>query len=195
MIVEPIFTNFIASEFLDIDNSAIERECYKIVNTRAKTPHYQYGITYEDSQTPVFKPLFDAIVSKLAFMHEHLEMSKEFTQEIYSVWMNYNESPITTAPHSHAPAFLSGVYYVKSSQGSGMLEFINPVTEMPWAIGPGTRLKNNAYNSDKWGIVPEAGKLIIFPSWLMHYVCPRTDNEDRISIAFNSKIIPYDTNL
>jgi uncharacterized protein (TIGR02466 family) len=190
MIVEPIFTNFIASEFLDIDNSAIERECYKIVNTRAKTPHYQYGITYEDSQNPIFKPLFDAIINKLAFMHEHLEMSKDFTQEIYSVWMNYNESPITTAPHSHAPAFLSGVYYVKSSPGSGMLEFINPVTEMPWAIGPGTRLKNNAYNSDKWGIMPEAGKLIIFPSWLMHYVVPRTDDKDRISIAFNSKLIP-----
>jgi uncharacterized protein (TIGR02466 family) len=190
MKIEPIFTNFIASEFLDVDNSAIEDACYEIVKTREKSPHCQYYVTYEDSQTTALKPLFDQIVAKLAHLHEHFEFSKEFTQEIYSVWMNYNESPITTAPHSHAPAFFSGVYYVKSSEGSGKLEFMNPVTQLPWVITPGTRLMNNAYNSDRWGIKPEAGKLILFPSWLTHYVCPRTDNEDRISIAFNSKITP-----
>jgi hypothetical protein len=190
MKVESIFTNFIASEFLDIDNSAIERMAYDMVKTKTMSPHHQYYITYEDSQTPALKPLFDIIIDKLAYLHEHFDFSKDFTQEIYSVWMNYNESPITSAPHSHAPAFFSGVYYVKSSEGSGNLDFMNPVSEVSWAIGPGTRLKNNAYNSDRWAIKPEAGKLIIFPSWLTHYVCPRTDDKDRISIAFNSKITP-----
>ena len=34
-------------------------------------------------------------------------------------------------------------------------------------------------------IVPEAGTLVIFPSWLEHGVNQNLGNADRVSIAFN----------
>jgi ectoine hydroxylase-related dioxygenase (phytanoyl-CoA dioxygenase family) len=40
-------------------------------------------------------------------------------------------------------------------------------------------------NSPVQFIVPEAGTLIIFPSWLEHGVNQNLGNADRISIAFN----------
>jgi hypothetical protein len=41
------------------------------------------------------------------------------------------------------------------------------------------------FNANKWHIEPEPGKLIIFPSWLMHYVEDNNSQEDRLSMAFN----------
>jgi hypothetical protein len=33
---------------------------------------------------------------------------------------------------------------------------------------------------------PKTGDLIIFPSWLTHYVIMKPNNKNRISIAFNT---------
>ena len=34
---------------------------------------------------------------------------------------------------------------------------------------------------------PKSGKLVIFPSWLCHYVYPNKSKTQRISIAFNTQ--------
>ena len=39
---------------------------------------------------------------------------------------------------------------------------------------------------------PEKGKLVLFPSWLEHYVEPNLTNEDRISMSFDTQIHVYD---
>jgi hypothetical protein len=45
----------------------------------------------------------------------------------------------------------------------------------------------NAFNGAEIAHEPVSGKLLIFPSWLMHYVEPSP--EERISIAFNASMI------
>ena len=40
-----------------------------------------------------------------------------------------------------------------------------------------------------WGIPPEENKILLFPSWLPHYVDDNLSDEDRISISFNFGII------
>jgi hypothetical protein len=39
---------------------------------------------------------------------------------------------------------------------------------------------------------PEESKIIIFPSWMSHYVEPNENLEDRISISFNTSIYRED---
>jgi uncharacterized protein (TIGR02466 family) len=34
-------------------------------------------------------------------------------------------------------------------------------------------------------VIPKAGRLVMFPSWLLHQVRPYRGNAERISIAFN----------
>jgi uncharacterized protein (TIGR02466 family) len=36
-----------------------------------------------------------------------------------------------------------------------------------------------------FNLKPEAGKLLLFESWLRHEVPPNLDDEDRVSVSFN----------
>ena len=48
--------------------------------------------------------------------------------------------------------------------------------------------ENNFFNSMTWEVTPEEGKLMIWPSWLLHYVKPNLSDDTRISIAFNTTV-------
>jgi hypothetical protein len=40
-------------------------------------------------------------------------------------------------------------------------------------------------------IPPETGRMVVFPSWLYHWVNPYQGTGERISIAFNSRVTKY----
>jgi|TARA_X000000950_G_scaffold226916_1_gene273859 uncharacterized protein (TIGR02466 family) len=99
-------------------------------------------------------------------------------------WMNATPSGGFNAPHTHPGAHWSGVYYVSQpavEKGeSGKIEFLNPRTDLPnWRI-----LKSPTFGA-KRAIRPQPGELILFPSYLVHWVYPNETDEERVSIAFN----------
>ena len=47
----------------------------------------------------------------------------------------------------------------------------------------------SGFNADAITIYPEVNKLIIFPSWLLHYVTPDRSGRPRYSIAFDTRIV------
>ncbi len=100
-------------------------------------------------------------------------------------WMNMNPSGGYNAPHTHPGAQWSGVYYVSQpaveTGNSGMIEFLDPRSDLPnWRIldAPAFRLKKK--------IRPEPGDMILFPSYLVHWVYPNEAAQERVSIAFNA---------
>ena len=100
-------------------------------------------------------------------------------------WMNANPPGGFNAPHTHPGAHWSGVYYVSQPKvetgTSGMIEFLDPRTDLPnW------RLLESRPFSLKKKIRPAAGEMIIFPSYLVHWVYPNESDEERVSIAFNA---------
>lgn len=100
-------------------------------------------------------------------------------------WMNANPSGGFNAPHTHPGAHWSGVYYVSQpaveSGNSGMIEFLDPRTDLPnWRI-----LKASAFRNKK-KIRPVPGEMILFPSYLVHWVYPNETEEERVTIAFNA---------
>ena len=100
-------------------------------------------------------------------------------------WMNANSLGSYNAPHTHPMAHWSGVYYVSlpktESKYSGMVEFHDPRTDLPnWRI-----LGGRAF-ARKRQVRPNAGELIIFPSYLLHWVYPNESDGERVSIAFNA---------
>ena len=85
------------------------------------------------------------------------------------------------------------MYYPYVEHGSGNLELRNPISAIEY-IFPQSRENTvidsyNLFNSKIWQIVPENNLLVIFPSWLQHYVRQGNSNTTRISIALNSKIV------
>jgi uncharacterized protein (TIGR02466 family) len=87
--------------------------------------------------------------------------------------------------HNHPAAVWSGVYYVDAGAEapghrlSGVLELCDPRPFTEMVVSPG----------NPWGkrvvFPPEAGMMVLFPSWIYHFVNPHFGDGERISIAFN----------
>lgn len=109
-----------------------------------------------------------------------------------NMWANVNRSGHANEFHSHPGSFWSGVYYVDDggiaddASLGGELEFMDPR-----GPGPAMYAPQLAYGAAGLSVGanetvrPKAGRLVMFPSWLLHQVRPYRGNAERISIAFN----------
>lgn len=100
-------------------------------------------------------------------------------------WMNVNPVGGYNAPHTHPGAHWSGVYYVSQPEtdndSAGKIEFLDPRSDLPnWRL-----LKANCFRLKK-RLRPAAGELILFPSYLVHWVYPNASEAERVTIAFNA---------
>lgn len=100
-------------------------------------------------------------------------------------WMNANPPGGFNAPHTHPGAHWSGVYYVSQPEieegTSGMIEFLSPRSDLPdWRL-----FKSPAFRQ-KTKLRPEAGEIVLFPSYLVHWVYPNEADDERVTIAFNA---------
>ena len=104
-------------------------------------------------------------------------------------WININQKHHLNQTHSHANNVLSGVYYIKTPEGCGNIQFWHPAVDLmsrDWDFNFQSNFNTyNTYNSSKWGLPAKEGMLYIFPSWLKHFVDPNMSDEERISISFN----------
>ncbi len=95
-------------------------------------------------------------------------------------WVNLLREGGYNKVHNHPGAVWSAVYYVSAGEpdpkipGNGNFEFMDP---RPGNIHGGKEV-----------LPPEAGTLMVFPSWLYHYVNPYFGKGERISIAFNMNV-------
>lgn len=108
-------------------------------------------------------------------------------------WANVNFPGCSNALHAHPGAFWSVVYWVDDGQDAdagdqgGQLEFQDPRGILPAMYAPALRFRiegclNAGYTQ---AISPASGRLVAFPSWLLHAVAPYTGTRPRISIALN----------
>jgi uncharacterized protein (TIGR02466 family) len=125
-----------------------------------------------------YKELLHPLIDKLDEIS--FGIAEEFSERtkaplnIDSMWLNINSQYSYNAHHVHSGQ-LSGVYYVRVPENCGRLILVNPASRSETSR---IRVKN-------YGLTPESGACIIFPSWLEHYVEPNENTEDRISISFN----------
>jgi uncharacterized protein (TIGR02466 family) len=104
---------------------------------------------------------------------------------ITNMWSIVNENGHFNRPHVHKTVVWSGAYYIQADGDEGDIVFLNPSVNLQYHIE--NRFKNN-YNettSSIFSIKPETNKLLIFPSWIQHYVNPNLTKKSRIAISFN----------
>jgi uncharacterized protein (TIGR02466 family) len=103
-------------------------------------------------------------------------------------WVNVNGKGAFNTPHAHGEYLWSGCYYVSlpdaSSHSSGMIEFI----ENRQVRGLPADLEAPIFSS-KFQLRPRSGMMLIFPSYLQHWVYPNQEDAERVSIAFNAKVV------
>ena len=92
--------------------------------------------------------------------------------------------------HTHANSLLSVVFYAKAEENCGDIEFRDPSfickTMILRGLGKFPSFKT------RYKEPVEAGKMIVFPSWLPHFTYPNDSDSDRIIISFNIDIEDVD---
>ena len=188
--IYPIFSSFLINQKLDLDTKAIrnwiEREYHKDLHT-----DYEINLHLKEEALKDFYFRTNYILDNV---HNALGFSKNTKQQIQKAWVNVdcNKKTSVSVPHVHASADYICVYYPYVEDGSGILELMNPNSSVEYVFPsaqPSIVESYNIFNSRIWKIVPENDSLVIFPSWLIHYVRPGNPNTTRMSIALNSKII------
>ncbi len=99
-------------------------------------------------------------------------------------WVNIMRRRVVHSLHLHPLSTISGTYYVRTPRGCAGLKFEDPRLERFMAAPPrkaGARERNR-----QWVSVPaQAGRVVLFESWLRHEVPPNPSAAERVSISFN----------
>jgi len=119
-----------------------------------------------------------ALVRSLAFDMSGRELA------MTDCWVNVMPRGVVHSWHLHPLATLSGTYYVQTPRGCPGLKLEDPRVDRYMAAPP--RKANCPPELRPWIVLPaEAGKLVLFESWLRHEVPPNTAPGERVSISFN----------
>ena len=104
-----------------------------------------------------------------------------------SLWINVMAKGAIHAPHIHPHSVISGTYYVTAPPKSGAIHFEDPRLAMLMAAPP---KKKNARpeNRSFVDVMPKAGMLLLWESWLRHGVEPNAARSPRISVSFNYRM-------
>jgi uncharacterized protein (TIGR02466 family) len=190
MIFENIFCNFLAYEDIIIDNDDIEKFCYQKMaeDEKGRVLSNRGGWQSNDLFLPVPElcELTSVITYNMRKLAKQINLKDIHNLYLNNFWININKNSNSNIPHTHPNSILTAVYYVKVPEFSGTLKLFTPINNYDEYFKDFMIEKYNEYNSTTYNFIPKKGKLVFFPSWLMHEVEPNKTDSDRISIAFNS---------
>jgi uncharacterized protein (TIGR02466 family) len=125
------------------------------------------------------KPHLDRYVETLGA--EHPLRNRQSPIYGINIWATLLDSGGHQTPHIHTSGNISGVYYVElpttlgggEADDAGWIEFGRPPAELSPTEPP------------TWKVRPEAGLLVLFPSYAYHRTMPFSGGGQRISLAFD----------
>lgn len=122
-------------------------------------------------ERPAWAELTDAVMDAAGDVLRSEDYVGPVHPRLIEMWANYMRDGGWMRPHTHGNADWSGVYFISCPPVSEPLRFHTPVSHA-------RRLTH---------IEPaNEGVMLIFPSWLMHYVEPTVSVEfPRITASFN----------
>lgn len=152
---------------IDVDNDEIAKElewCKVRLSDNPFFSHYEdFKIDFDNS--PATKKLCDTIddiaANNFSLTKRHFKTSTK--------WAHIHKPLESTEPHNHKPCDFSFVYYVKAPEKCGSLAF----------------LMDSGSNDRPVVVDPKEGRLMFFPSWMMHKVSKNMSKETRVSISGN----------
>jgi len=144
------------------------------------------------------KDLFDSHADTLKDIRKFCEYQlKRYIEEIEGVdvdiaglritqsWLNKTKPNESHHSHNHQNSYLSGVFYICCLPNDS-INFTNRNKELYNNIEFPIK-EITSWNPDAVKVGVKEGDLIIFPSWVLHYVdVNETKNRERISLSFDT---------
>ena len=124
---------------------------------------------------PLFKPSLDIFFNEL-----NLDLTK-LSLYCHEIWRNTYRRNFFQEIHDHTPLHLSGVLFLTDEQeGDGRFFFYNEgCTEVS------REWREIGFGWDRKFIKAERGKLLLFPSYMLHGVAAHKSDNIRKTVAFN----------
>tara|TARA_R110000823_G_scaffold282104_1_gene400345 strand:- start:583 stop:1140 length:558 start_codon:yes stop_codon:yes gene_type:complete len=183
MIID-LFKTGIYREQLKLNNQWLKKYCHDIKQNQDGVDISNSGGFHSDNlnmNDESIRELMKQIISSANVYSEQLGYGKV---KLSNIWCNINSYKDYNKLHCHPNAKVSGVYYVKTPENCGDIEFHNTAYHVLQQSD--LSRSNNPYTSIFWWMPAEEGILYLFPSWLMHLVRPNMNKEEeRISFSFN----------
>lgn len=115
------------------------------------------------------------------------------------MWASINPPGAAHQLHCHPGAYWSGIYFLDPGgsdqpNGGGELIFEDPRYPAAYMAVPNLVLKQQTGEAmhSQYAIRPQAGLLVLFPSWLRHSVTQHRGDRESISIAINLMVAEVD---
>ena len=133
----------------------------------------------------IIKELRHSIDKHIKIASKNLSLKKQI--KIDNLWVNINEYKDSNIQHLHPSSILSGTFYVQTPKDCGGLTFCNPHEALLSSYLLDNIKELNSSNASTHTLNPVENLLVLFPSWLKHFVQPNMNKtEERISISFNT---------
>lgn len=176
------FTNILDEK----ENNSYKEEIIKIANTEEGKVRSNRGGFQSDTllwNNEVFKPLLEKSTAVIqSIIAEYSQNRPEFV--IRSMWGNINPKGGYNLTHVHPSGWMSCVYYVNVPENSSGITFEDPRPAKIMDFQQSCLRDDNYFTHQ-----PITGDLVIFPSWLPHFVNPNPTDDLRISISFNVELM------
>ena len=177
-------------------NAQLLRECRQLraddtAGQRWSKKNYPGGFTSYNSAcrmhtlSPTFAALERRVNRHVKRYAESLQldlMDRELTMT--DCWVNIMPKGVVHGLHLHPLSTISGTYYVQTPKGCSAIKFEDPRLDRFMAAPP-RHADCDAENKPWYHVPAEAGKLVLFESWLRHEVAPNPVATERVSISFN----------
>jgi len=176
----PIYKTFLGRNILNKE--------VKVVEKYLKNLEQNAGLNYNTKNNYVLKDRLFNDLNKFIQFHLNKFFYKVFhadkKNQIYITqsWLNITTKDQSHHTHEHPNSFISGVFYFSANQ-SDSIKFHHPIKYNQ--IQP-NMLKRTEDNSGSWVLPIKTGLLLLFPSRLEHSVNIKEENNQRISLAFNT---------
>ena len=141
---------------------------------------YKRNILHEDI---IFSALSNYIIMLCGEIMDKYDYEYD-SLEISNMWANILGYGSIHAPHTHSNNLLSGTWYLKASDISSPMQFLDPRAQSNVLVP--RKKKSNRYNISTLDFNSVYGTGFIFPSWLEHWVPQMTvAGDERISVSWN----------
>jgi len=112
--------------------------------------------------------------------------------EVSNFWININYFKDSNVAHFHDRSFVSGVYYIDAEASQGEIFFSkNSAEAFIVSSAAGHIVERNDLSCVEQTYEVKTGRLILFPSSLMHRVAENLSKHPRISISWNVRYIEH----
>jgi len=139
---------------------------------------------------PMVKFVHASLARTVAELNQYNEAQMSALRFNYHAWFHITRKGGFQSMHNHPNASWSGIFCIDpgevvSDKCEGKVRIYDPRTNANMFMDPGCENLKTPYGFGSMELQHEAGKLWLFPSYLMHEIFPYYGLKPRVVVAFN----------